>query len=177
MTWVAKTPPFVKYTDFVGEILVPNLVPDTTVGDANIEELERTITKYEKMLLVNILSEDGYTTFLAQVGSSSCTTLYQELYNMLFVNNKVVASYIYYYHVRNSATMTGGVGEVLPSVENGMRAVASQKMVRAYNEFSHWIYDVIDYIMENEATFGAISNSVNFGLLKAEYGTINVYGI
>lgn len=58
----------------------------------------------------------------------------------------LIANYIYYWYQRNSWTHTATTGEVKPQNENAVIANPALKMVRAWNEMSDWICDMVDYL-------------------------------
>ena len=187
MSWTLS-PPFVKYTDFTAEILVANLVPTAItdpnspllakeIGNTNIANLEAFITKYELRLLKAILGTVGYAAFLVEIAKASPNAKDQVLYNMLFVDEKPVADYIYYYFMRDKATFTAGAGEAAAKLENAERVNNNQKMCRAWNEFSELIEEVIEYLQDEETYYGCIAAGVDYTTLLDEYSTINVYNI
>jgi hypothetical protein len=58
----------------------------------------------------------------------------------------LIANYVYYWYQRNSWTHTATTGEVKPANENASIASPALKMVRAWNEMSVWICELVDYL-------------------------------
>jgi hypothetical protein len=169
--------PFCKYTDFTSEILVPNLVPNTDIGTSNIEDLEEFILKYETRLLRALLG-DGWEDFKDEMEGETPDTVDQGLYDLLYVNEKAVAFFIYFWFMRNSQTFTSGTGEVAPTVENGTSVSSGYKMVSAWNEFAKSIIDIVDYLQLNETYFLAQTDYlVNFNKLLTDFAPINTFNV
>lgn len=57
-----------------------------------------------------------------------------------------IANYVYYWFIRNQHTQTASMGEVKSKTENAEISNPSLKMVRAWNEMSAWICDMVDYL-------------------------------
>lgn len=57
-----------------------------------------------------------------------------------------IANYIYYWYGRNAYTQTTSMGEKKSSTENAVNAMADIKIVRAWNEMSKWICEMVDYL-------------------------------
>lgn len=191
MTWTPYTIPFTKYTDFVGEIRIPNLTPSTyttddppvlitenVVGDALIAELQRFITKYEKRMLVKLLSQEVYDEFVTQMtGVSQPDAKWTDLYTAIFTD-PIIASYVYYWYMRDVESSTGSIGEVYPNAENAARVSASTKMARAWNEMSEWLDALVTWILENEADYGIVTPyETDLYAVLDEFRPINTLGI
>jgi hypothetical protein len=58
----------------------------------------------------------------------------------------LIANYVYYWYQRNNHTQTTTTGEVKPANENSTVASPAVKMVRAWNEMSSWICELVDYL-------------------------------
>jgi hypothetical protein len=58
----------------------------------------------------------------------------------------LIANYVYYWYIRNNYTQTATTGEVKPQNENAVIANPSLKMVLSWNEMSHWICELVDYL-------------------------------
>jgi hypothetical protein len=187
MSWTL-TPPFTKYTDFTCEITVANLVPTAItdpnspllakeIGNTNIANLDSFILKYEKILLKALLGTAGYAAFLVELAKASPNTKDQALYNMLFVDGKPVADFIYYWYMRDKATLTTGAGEAAAKLENAERVNNNNKMCQAWNEFSELLDAVVDYLEAEEAYFGCVAAGVDYTELLDTYRPINTNGI
>lgn len=58
----------------------------------------------------------------------------------------LIAAYVYYWYMRNNWTNTATTGEGKPQNENMATASPALKMVRAWNEMSVWICELVDYL-------------------------------
>ena len=58
----------------------------------------------------------------------------------------LIAAYVYYWYMRNNWTSTATTGEVKPQNENAAIANPALKMVRAWNEMSEWICELVYYL-------------------------------
>lgn len=191
MSWTPITAPFAKYTDFVGELYIPNLTPtmydesdppeivgvEREVDDANIALLNMLIAKYEKGLFTALLGTTTYDAFIAALaGMSEPDTKWITLHGKLTAN-PVAASYTYYWWQRNLETISGGVGEAVPVIENATRTAAAKKAARAWNEMSIWVSELVTWLQANEADYQCQTNGVIFSDVLWAYRTINTFGI
>jgi hypothetical protein len=58
----------------------------------------------------------------------------------------LIANYVYYWYQRNNWTQTATTGENKAVNENSTAATPALKMVRAWNEMSSWICELVDYL-------------------------------
>lgn len=58
----------------------------------------------------------------------------------------LIANYVYYWYQRNGWTHTATTGEIKPQNENAAIVNPALKMVRAWNEMSEWICDLVNYL-------------------------------
>jgi hypothetical protein len=58
----------------------------------------------------------------------------------------LIANYIYYWYQRNNHTQSATTGEVKPANENAVITSPALKLVRAWNEMSSWVCDLVDYL-------------------------------
>jgi hypothetical protein len=58
----------------------------------------------------------------------------------------LIANYVFYWYQRNNHTQTATTSEVKPANENATVASPALKMVRAWNEMSEWIRDMVNYL-------------------------------
>lgn len=58
----------------------------------------------------------------------------------------LIANYVYYWYIRNNHTQTATTGETKAANENSTMASPALKMVRAWNEMSIWICELVDYL-------------------------------
>lgn len=57
-----------------------------------------------------------------------------------------IANYVYYWYMRNSHTQTASTGETKGKHENADYASVATKLVRAWNDMSHWVCELSDYL-------------------------------
>lgn len=57
-----------------------------------------------------------------------------------------IANYVYYWYMRNNHTQTASTGETKGKHENAEMASMAVKLVRAWNEMSVWICELVDYL-------------------------------
>jgi hypothetical protein len=58
----------------------------------------------------------------------------------------LIANYVYYWYIRNNHTQTATNGENKAVNENSITANPALKLVRAWNEISEWICELVDYL-------------------------------
>lgn len=58
----------------------------------------------------------------------------------------LIANYVYYWYIRNNHTQTATTGETKAVNENSTIANPALKLVRAWNEMSLWICELVDYL-------------------------------
>jgi hypothetical protein len=133
-------------TYFVGERMIPN-----TDQPAVLERLNWFITKYESELLRALLGYQLYEEMKAGLVADPILGKWISLrdgdeYTVDGVLYKwdglqsattfqsMIADYVYYWWMRDSATQTTGVGETIPGAENAVRVSPADKMCYAWNE-------------------------------------------
>jgi hypothetical protein len=189
-SYIPVRAPYTTYKDFVGQIRIPNLNPSTyttddppelieerEIDDGNIVELNRFIAKYEKELFTDLLSKAVYDLLVnAYAGidppSQELTLLYSKL-----MENPIAANLTYYWFMRDSETMTGGVGEVKPKSENATPTTAAPKMVRAWNEMHDWLVTLCQWLTDNEADYQCQARGVHFYEVLHKYAPINLLNL
>jgi hypothetical protein len=68
-------------------------------------------------------------------------------------NESIIASYVYYYFMKNNATQTTGIGENQPNQENGVSVSPRFKMTSAWNKMHFEIGELIRFLKNNMATY------------------------
>lgn len=160
---------------FVGNINLPN-----TDSAETQNEIELYIKKYESIFLTNLLGKTLYDLVVANTTSwapITVTGVYDDLVNgaaftdsngdanyfeginggNLFVTGgfkrSPVANYVYWHIMRDRASNTAGIGEMVTSVENGIRISPAYKMAEAWNEMVDLLLVMNDYLIVNEVDF------------------------
>lgn len=126
----------IDHTFFVGELNIPNTHrPDVQ------ERLLWFIKKYEPEFLNAVLGAPLYAAFQTGIAAAEPEAVWTVLKNALMhvdgdFKYSPIANYVYYWYMRDQATITTGVGEAKPNVDHAAPAESAQKMVRAWNEMS-----------------------------------------
>ena len=180
-------------TYFVGELNIPN------VGTPAIGGLvDWFIQKYEPKFMVDILGYELNKAFqagwVAYTVDQKWTDLiegveYTDLAGKLrywqgFVtflpsligNQSPIANYVYYWFVRNNLSQTATMGEVKTANENATAHNPGLKMVRAWNEISRWVCDLVDYLNAAKVTYPEWE-SQQIWLMQRKFAPINEMNI
>lgn len=93
------------------------------------------------------------------------------------VNKKSpIANYIYYWYIRNNHSQTATMGEVKTKNENADNYSPATKMVRAWNEMSKWICELIEYLNASSTTYAEWSKQ-DVWSVHNEFSRINEFNI
>lgn len=149
---------------FVGELNIPN-----TSQAAISSAVDLFIEKYEDKFLREVL---GYTlnkSFQAGLLQPVIESKWSDLRDGVEYTNlsgktvfwrglidavsgvasfdvSPIANYVYYWYIRNNHTQTATTGETKAANENSSMASPALKLVRAWNEMSAWICELVDYL-------------------------------
>lgn len=88
----------------------------------------------------------------------------------------LIANYVYYWYIRNSHTQTATTGEVKPQNENAVIANPALKLVRAWNEMSEWICELVDYLDAKKDDYTEWTDH-NVWNMRKKFRRINEYNI
>lgn len=88
----------------------------------------------------------------------------------------LISNYVYYWYQRNNHTQTATTSEVKPANENAMVASPAVKMVRAWNEMSIWICELVDYLNARKDDYTEWVNQDVWCMLK-KFRPINEFNI
>lgn len=160
-------------TYFHTELFISNITESSEVEQARAAELQRFIDKYEPIYMNNVLGETLYSEFLAGLALNPIPAKWTALKALFVDTSKLlspIASYVYFYYMRNHATETTAAGEVTSVTENGEVVGANYKMVRAYNEASESADLIKEWLRSNIATYPTFVNGGSFGI-------VNTFGI
>ena len=175
----------IDHTYFAGEQNIPNA--DRTDMSERIQWL---ILKHEPALLRDVLGVEMYDDLQANPGNYA-GLLNGEAYTNArgtkrywpglksssgLYKQSLIASYVYYYWLRDSATNTTGVGEVKAESENSVRVSSVPKQVRAWNEAVRGIEELMCYLEANKATY-TLWDASRVRSLSSKYSPINLLGI
>lgn len=153
--------PLIDRTYFVGELNIPN-----THVAAISSQLSLFIQKYEEKFLRDVLGYSLFKSFNAawpstdqkwidlvegvEYISNGKTKFWRGLVDAVSgdvsFDTSPIANYIYYWWQRNNHTQTATTSEVKTANENATVASPALKMVRAWNEMSTWVCELVDYL-------------------------------
>ena len=92
----------------------------------------------------------------------------------------LIANYVYYKYLKNAASLTTGIGEVISNADNSTNTSIMNKSVNAWNEMVEWLHDLI-WFMDTKISYdynyypGWILQ--NRYLLLSHFQTINSFNI
>jgi len=178
----------ILYTDFVGQISIPNSAPSDTEG-AN---LALFIAKYEAKFLTDVLGykmAQDFTTAIALNPTSGVwfdlwkgaefTDTYGRLNKWCgFRNNDSllsIANYIYVQYIEQTQTSTTGLGEKRTETTNAVAATPIWKICQAWNDMVDLNRVLNDFLVVNQADYPdyvGFNSPLN---LTAGYGTNDNY--
>lgn len=122
--------------DFSGEIQIANVAQEDVAADLNV-----FITKYEKRFLRELFGQSFYDVFVANQTE-------QRFIDLIAIAEfkPAIASYVYYWYIRDQVTQTVGVGNVETKSANATLSSHGRKQTRAWNEMVKYVYEIIHYI-------------------------------
>lgn len=88
----------------------------------------------------------------------------------------LIANYVYYWYMRNNWTNTATTGEVKPQNENAVIVSPALKMVRAWNEMSSWVCDLVDYLDAKKDDYTEWANQ-DVWCMRRKFRPINEFNI
>lgn len=167
---------------FVADLTIPN------IGNPKVDErVNSYITRLEPQCLELILGKALYASYM----SDAATLRMLELINGVdylvngatfhwnglkeYGNVSLVAYYIYFYMMKDMATMTTGIGEKVVITEDTKAVSSGDKRVSAWNNFSKRANNLISFLWNN-ASYPEVnwSQLVN---LRNKIRPINSFGI
>lgn len=166
---------------FTGEVYIPNLTGSGVVVTGNIEELNRFITKYEKLYLLYLLGQDLYEAFLAGLATAQQEPPVPPAQKWIDLKAQLIdetaklspiVGYVYYHYSRHRLSTSAALGEVEQSAENATNVLNTDKMMRAYNESVRDGRNVYDWLVKHAATYPDFDINHPYPL-----SVINIYGI
>lgn len=70
----------------------------------------------------------------------------------------LIANYVYYWHMRNNATVSTGTGEKTSKAQNAADASPRQKMSSAWNQMVQWNWELVEFIISNDTDYPEFLN-------------------
>lgn len=95
--------------------------------------IQEFIDKYEPMFLKKLLGLSLYNEFVSGLAADPVDAKWLALRDDTEIKPMLV-NYIYYWYIRNQATITLGISEGKPKAENAVPVSSANKQVRAWNE-------------------------------------------
>ena len=89
------------------------------------------------------------------------------------VKRSLIANYVYYQWLRDQATQSSGIGEVITKTENSKRTDPRQKMCAAYNEMVEQLWCMWHYLDANKTAYAYTPNHWT----RNKYRTINTMNL
>lgn len=126
----------INTSDFIGELTIAN-INQNYVSSA----LQVFIDKYERKYLKQLFGDVFYSVFVSGQSEQRFTDLIA-----LPEFKEAIASYVYFYWIRDQVSQTVGVGNVKTENANSTLTGAGRKQVRAFNEMVCSGYQIIHYI-------------------------------
>ena len=114
-------------------------------------EVGDNITVNGETQVISLITNDTYLETVNEwVSNVSNAEYYREKRWIDLLNfaqlKPAIASYIYYYYIRNQVTQTVGMGNVEPKSANATTTSNGRKQTRAFNEMVKYVYDIIRYV-------------------------------
>jgi hypothetical protein len=190
---------FIDLTYFIAEINIPSIDKEYVY-----EPLNKLIQKYEPSLLRDILGPGLYAAFIAGLAAPSPEQKWIDLrdgksftdlddkqrmwmgFTGLYgedgsasgevTHQSLIANYVYVKWLENVTTHSTGLGEAASKAENAERINPSFKIVRAWNEMSEWIEQLVLFLDKYEADYTGWELQDSFGV-NNKYRKMNVFGI
>jgi len=78
----------------------------------------------------------------------------------------MIANYVYYWWMRNEATQTAGVGEVMTKTENSYRTSPATKMIKAWNDMVDMVWECMRFLQRNDYGFVFGYSSINSAMYR-----------
>lgn len=167
----------IDHTFFVGELNIPN----TDRPDVQ-ERLQYFIRKYEPMFLRQALGEALYGAFSNGLEEEPISVGWGNLKARLVLEDgdfkySPIAAYVYYWYMRDQATVTTGVGEAVPNTDNAQRASAMQKMVSAWNEMCYEVASLHTFLNASPEVYQPWDSKYSRGAFITWCSPINTFNL
>lgn len=154
------------------------------------------IDELEPRLLTDLLGYELYKAFLTGIAAGSPAAKWLALRDGKEYTNRaghltywdglvfskgtakksLIANYVYWFWMADQSTVTTGTGEKTSAAANAVDASPARKMVRAWNQMVQWNWELIEFLLSNEADYPEFMNyygRIPQSLVKKQ----NVFGI
>lgn len=146
--------PIITSTVFIGEISIANRDQPAVQSAIAI-----FIAKYEPKFLKQLMGETMYADYLLGIAEDPIPEKWVTLQNLC---KPALASYVYYWYIRDQVSQTVGMGQVKPAGENGTIVTPMYKMVRAWNEMVDEVHEIAKYIHAHPDDYGTYYTYWNY---------------
>lgn len=113
--------------------------------------LQAFIEKHEPKFLRDLFGEGLYRAYQAGLATDPVPARWTALQSEAL--KEAIASYVYYWWLRDRETLTTGIGEVKPQAENSTPASSMGKQVQAWNEMTELVSDIYDALDGDAYTY------------------------
>jgi len=137
---------------FHGPLVIPNLGSSGFAASSLGDRLNGFIDFYEASLLKSLLGETLYSEFINGLEADDPLDKWLDLKDQLVDEENLlspIASWVYYHSRRTMATLSTGIGEIIPATENGSMTDLNFKLVSAWNDTRAGIMKVIEFLVDN----------------------------
>lgn len=138
-------------TYFIGELNIANR------DQASVQSaITHFIGKYEDKYLYELMGKTLYEAYLAGIVEVPIPTKWTNLQDKIRNNTSKVspiASYVYWWYMRNQASQTVGMGQAKPAAENAVIVSNIDKMVRSWNEMVDQTNVIAKFINDNKTDY------------------------
>ena len=152
----------IVYTDFIGQISIPNSAPAHTEG-ANLAIF---ITDYEDKFLTDVLGYKMSKDFTTAIAANPTSGVWFDLWKGAEFTDSLgrlnlwpgfrntahqlsIANFIYTKYIEATQTNTTGIGEKATNATNAVTTTPIEKVCRAWNKMVDLNYILHDFILAN----------------------------
>lgn len=147
----------VVYTDFIGDVDLPNL-------DKDVSGFNTFVTKFQKEILIKLLGYDLYLAFVAGLLEEPIKAKWTDLkngstYQIDSVNKQnpgvkdIVLYYIYCKWLSTHFEQLTGLGVIQSNSDNATIISPENKITTGWNNMLNYYYMVYNFISEKESDY------------------------
>jgi hypothetical protein len=175
--------PIIDTSYFYGDLSIAQI--ENEAVEANVK---RFIKQYEPELLTELFGYELYKNYLAGVATEQ---KYKDILNGKEYTNRAgklskwnglknttlsqspIANYLYYWYLRDQASVTTGTGEKTANAQNASNASPRTKMARAWNQMVKWNCELVEFLLSNQSDYPEFLNHYSSRELRNLLTTIN----
>lgn len=151
----------VASSDFQGELQIANKSQEDVSAD-----LTWFITNYEPEYLKNLLGTEFATLFIAGLAADPVEQRWTDLVTPEL--KRAIASYVFYWYIRDQDTQTVGVGQAKSNAVNATVVSAGAKLVKAWFKMVCLGFEIVRGLVDND-TYPEFVTPYWWSLLYAEW--------